>query len=76
MYWNSVFPNGRLLTNGSFAMAEVESLAAALYVNYHTSIVGDENFSPGTHSRSEHFYDDHFTTVKHDPQIKFEKLVY
>jgi len=58
----------------SFAYAEIESLVAALYQNYRTSIVGDEIYSPGVHSRSEHFYDDHYKKVKHDVWIKFEKL--
>jgi hypothetical protein len=45
-------------------MAEISTLVAAIYLRYHTSLVGDTDYSPGINSRFELFFDTRFKTVK------------
>jgi len=45
-------------------MAEISTLVAAIYLRYHTSLVGDSDYSPGINSRFELFFDTRFKSVK------------
>jgi cytochrome P450 len=53
-------------SNRSLAIAEISALAAAVYLQYRTSLV-DTTYSPGINSRFELFFDQRFTSVKVTP---------